>query len=124
MKPLILLGLVVLTLSACARVQNVANNLVPGQSGASRSKVEINDRRFRARATADRNDSRNFSVSVTPVSVDPEAALEAGRYQATRYCLLTFGGSDTEWRIGPDTPLEGLGVQNDTVVLEGRCTQR
>ncbi len=65
-----------------------------------------------------------LGAPVSPVAVDPDGAREAGRYQATRYCLLTYGGSDKEWTIGPDLPIEELPVDGDTLTLQGRCTQR
>ena len=124
MKKLIAAGIVLSLLASCGAARNVGGALGVGAANPNRTQVEINDRRFRAKTTADRSDPRAFTVTVSPVAVDPEAALAAGRYQATRYCLLTFGGSDTEWSKGPDSPLSELPLDGDSVLLSGRCTQR
>ena len=124
MTRLIVAGVILSMLASCGVARNVGGALGVGSASAKRTSVEINDRRYRARSSADREDRRKFSVTVSPATVDPEAALEAGRYQATRYCLLTFGGSDTDWIIGPDTPLSEIPLDGDTFTLSGRCTQR
>ena len=126
MNRVILAGLLMTMLASCGAIRNTAGALGvgSGSGNAKRTQVEVNDRRFRARATPDRDDARAFTVTVTPVAIDPDAALRTGRYQATRYCLLTFGGSDTEWINGPDTPLSDLPLDGDSVTLSGRCTQR
>ncbi len=124
MLRIFLLGILMLTLASCGLIRNTAGSLGVGRASASRAQVEINDTRFRARAHPEAEDKRSFAVTVSPVAVDPTAAMEAGRYQATRYCLLTYGGSDTDWTIGPDTPLSQLPVADDTATLRGRCTHR
>ena len=124
MMRIVILCLLAFSLTACARLQGGLGRIGLGKGSASRAQVEIEGTRFRARASADRADRREVTITVSPVAVDPEGAKEAGRYQATRYCLLTFGGSDTEWTIGPDQPIEELPVEGDTLTLQGRCTQR
>lgn len=124
MRNIIVLGLVAVTLAGCARIQGGLGALGVGQASAKRADVQISGVRFRARANADGADRRQFTVTVTPFAADPDGAREAGRYQATRYCLLTYGGSDTEWTAGPDLPAEALTVEGDTLLLQGRCTQR
>ena len=124
MTRLIILGLVALSLTACGRIQGGLGSLGLGKGASNRSDVEIDNTRFRARTSAERGDRRSFTVTVRPVAVNPEAALEVARYQATRYCLLTYGGSDTDWIIGPDTPPDQLPLDGDTATLSGRCTQR
>jgi len=124
MRIFILLALTLSVTASCARVQGGLGRLGIGQGAANRAQVEIEGTRFRARSNADSADKRAITVTVTPVAVNPAAALEAGRYEATKYCLLTYGGSDTEWTIGPDQPVDGLTVVDDTITLQGRCTQR
>lgn len=121
---LALIALLATSLSACGVARNVGSSIGLGQGASNRTTVEDDGVRYRAKTSADRDDRRNFSVTVTPVSADPEGALNAGEYQATRYCLLTFGGSDKEWTIGPDTPLDQLPVDGNTLTMQGRCTQR
>ena len=121
----ILLAVLLSALAGCSPIQNTFGGLFGGGAGAAkRASLEVGATRFRARATPDAEDKRNFAVSVSPLAVNPEGALEAARYQATRYCLLTYGGSDTEWVAGPDTPLSQLPIDGDQVTLRGRCTHR
>ena len=123
MRIFVLIALV-LTLTACSRVQGGLGRLGVGSGAAKRTQVEIDGTRFKARANTSSGDKRLIDITVTPVAVNPDAAREAGRYEATKYCLLTFGGSDTEWIIGPDLPIDELPVDGDTLTLQGRCTQR
>lgn len=64
-----------------------------------------------------------FSVAVRPVSASLAGAREAGRYEATAYCVNTYGSSQIDWTAGPDAPEETLRVEDDTLVLQGRCPQ-
>ncbi len=123
MTRILVLFALILGLASCGLVRNTAGRLGVGGGSAKRASVEAEGVRFRARASASREDRRSVTVTVTPFAVNPEASLEAGRYQATRYCLLTYGGSDTEWIIGPDAARDQLPVSDDTVTLQGRCTQ-
>lgn len=113
-----------LSLASCGLVRNTAGRLGIGSGSARKANVEVDGTRYRARAIASKADRRDITVTVTPVATNPEAALDAARYQATRYCLLTYGGSDTVWTVGPDQSLAQLPVVNDSVTLQGRCTQR
>ena len=108
------------------RVRIPSGNAVGRLSGAAsgQSRVELEGTRFRARLERNRDDTRQVVISVTPVAVNPEGAQEAGRLEATKYCLKTFGSSDTAWEIGPDLPVEELEIVDDRIVLVGRCTQR
>ncbi len=123
MRIVVLLALI-LGLASCGLARNVGGRLGFGSGSATRAAVESEGIRFRARASANREDRRSFVVSASPFAANPEASVAAARYQATRYCLLTYGGSDAEWTIGPDTPVDQLPVTDDTVTLQGRCTQR
>lgn len=62
-----------------------------------------------------------FVVSVRPVSKSLKGAREAGRYEATVYCVNTYGSSDIIWTAGPDAPEGQLNIEKDTLTLQGRC---
>lgn len=62
-----------------------------------------------------------FTVAVKPVSRSLLGAREAGRYEATVYCINTFGSSDIIWTAGPDAPDEALTIDKDTLILQGKC---
>lgn len=62
-----------------------------------------------------------FVVTVRPVSKSLQGAREAGLYEATVYCINAFGSSDIIWTVGPEAPEENLGIDKDTLTLQGRC---
>ncbi len=62
-----------------------------------------------------------FVITVSPFSASAEGAREAGRYEATRYCIDLYGSSDVIWQAGPDAEPEALEVSNDTLTLRGAC---
>lgn len=62
-----------------------------------------------------------FVVTVKPVSKSLQGAREAGRYEATVYCVNTYGSSDIIWAAGPDAPEGQLNIDKDTLTLQGRC---
>lgn len=60
-----------------------------------------------------------FTVQVAGASQSITGAREAGRYEATRYCIENYGTSDIIWAIGPDSP--GQVLADDTLTLKGTC---
>lgn len=87
--------------------------------------VEFDGLRFKAKADDVSEDKRDFTITVQNVSRNIPAALEAGNFEAVKYCLGLFGGSDAEWTTGPDQDPETVSVsENDTLTLSGRCTKR
>ena len=110
MRKFLVFGLAAVSLAACDTTRH--------------ARVDIDEVRFRVKVHADEDDKRDFLVTVTPAAAPRDSVLDAARYGATKYCLLNFGGSDTEWRIGPDTPWNELAVDGNMLTLAGRCTQR
>ncbi len=108
----LLVGLTVI--SGCS----TARNLVSGDP-----EVSFEGIRHKANLSPDTSRGRDFVVTVSPFAVNPGAALEAGRYEATKYCLKQYGGSDASWTVGPDDDPAGFRPVNDTITLDGRCTQ-
>lgn len=124
MTRIAVLLVLIASLGACGSVSNGLSRLNPFSGGKARNQqLEIDGVRFRARARGDSADKRDITITVRPVAVNPVGAVEAGVYEATKYCLLTYGGSDTEWTIGPDTPLSQIPLEDDTFTMRGRCTQ-
>ena len=78
------------------------------------------------RASAKKIDKRrlDFEVTIRPVSASLEGAREAGRYEATRYCIGNFGTSSVEWTEGPDAEDGTFRVSNDRLTLRGTCAPR
>ncbi len=117
------LVMVVLGVSSCGLFRGGKETVEIRNDSGPATSAEV--RRVRVRASLSKGeDRRDFTVNVTPFQAIQEQALESGRYKATVYCLITYGGSDITWILGPDRPVEEMSVQNDTVTLTGRCTQR
>lgn len=76
---------------------------------------------FRAKLATVDGDRAQIAVTVKPVSASLAGALEAGRYEATRHCVLNFGSSVIDWTIGPDQELETYVIEADTLRLRGAC---
>ncbi len=101
-----------LALAGCAG--GVRNALKP-----SGSRALFDGKYYPARLTRDRDDRAAFSVTVSRVAQGTDGAREAGRYEATKYCIAQYGNSDATWTIGPDT--ETLTARDDQITFTGRC---
>ena len=62
-----------------------------------------------------------FQVAVSPASKSIGGAREAGRYEATRYCIKNFGTSNVEWVQGPNTMDGTYAIENNKLILRGTC---
>lgn len=84
--------------------------------------VAFDGQYFRAKVSKVDKQRDQFTVTVGPASASLDGAKEAGRYEATRYCIAQYGTSDKEWVVGPDSPNEALKIEGDKLVLRGACT--
>ncbi|MEC3860040.1 hypothetical protein VK792_01970 [Mesobacterium sp. TK19101] len=64
-----------------------------------------------------------FTVAIGPVSKGLTGAREAGRYEATKFCIGYIGTSDVDWQLGPDTPDDALQFDGDKLILRGTCVE-
>lgn len=62
-----------------------------------------------------------FTLTVKNASQSIDGAREAARYEATVYCVNTYGSSDITWVVGPDTPPENLRLVDDSLTFQGSC---
>jgi hypothetical protein len=76
---------------------------------------------FRASLDADKEDKRNFVVEVRDAGQSLTGAREAGRYEAVRHCVETFGNSRMTWELGPDAEDADLRIEDGNLILKGRC---
>jgi hypothetical protein len=69
-------------------------------------------------------DRRDYTVTVAtpegPATLDE--MRESARYQATKYCLKSFGASDAQWTIDAGTGDWAVARTDKGAVLTGRCT--
>ncbi|CUH66919.1 hypothetical protein TG4357_02717 [Thalassovita gelatinovora] len=77
---------------------------------------------FKSQLSADKDDPLSFTVTVAPVGLGLDPAREAGRYEATKYCVRNFGNSEVDWAAGPDADADKLTIIEDTLHLSGRCS--
>ena len=64
-----------------------------------------------------------ITVTVKNVAQSPEGALAAGRYAAVAYCVGTYGSSDIDWAVGPDTDPGQIRIVDNTMTFRGTCPQ-
>lgn len=75
----------------------------------------------KAEAVDRKGDRTLFRVTVPDVAVSLENAVQAGAYQATRYCIENYGSSRIAWEIGPETEPQNLPIDKGKLMLRGRC---
>jgi hypothetical protein len=85
------------------------------------NKVAFEGHYFSARLSRDKDNHRAFAVQVSPVSLSLSGAREAGRYEATKYCIENYGSSAVAWTVGPDSPDASIPVQDDSASFSGAC---
>ena len=64
-------------------------------------------------------DDRSFSLVVRRANRSLSGASEAGRYEATKFCIKNFGTSDIAWVLSPDD--NNVGLNGKVLELSGRC---
>lgn len=118
-RSLVTLGLI-LTLGACG----AADRLRPGSYGkALRSeRTTFEGIYFRAKLKHTSEDRRNFAVTVPDAARSINGAYQAADFEAVKYCLGLFGGSDHSLDATPeDAPqLDAKG----SWTISGMCTVR
>lgn len=104
-------------------------------AGLALSGCGVRERIFGTSGTADRalpyraslskgEDRRDITVRVRAERATVAQVRESVRFQATRYCLATFGGSDTRWTLDPRTGDWAFTRDGDQMVFTGRCVAR
>ena len=75
--------------------------------------------RFRANLNTVKGNEFAFNVTVKNAEQNLKGAREAGRYEATKFCIERLSTSDIEWIKGPDS--EPLPLQDGNLKLLGKC---
>ena len=83
------------------------------------NKVSFEGYYFPYKLVRDKVDDRSFDLTVRRASRSLSGAKEAGRYEATRFCIKMFGTSDIKWVLGPDD--ENISLTGRTLKLSGQC---
>lgn len=92
-----------------------------GCENARKDRLSFDGQYFRSKASKVDGDRREVQVSVRPASASIEGAQEAGRYEATKYCVENYGNSVVDWVVGPDDDPASYVLDGDTLVLRGAC---
>lgn len=61
---------------------------------------------------------KEFTVGVWDVDQSLTGAIEAGKYEATRYCIKNYGTSRVKWVSGPPENVEAPSL-NDVRLVDG-----
>lgn len=94
-----------------------------GSGGGFSEDITFDGQSYRTKLSTERGSRDEFIVTARPVSASLEGAREAARYEATSYCVNTYGSSAIRWTVGPDSPDEVLPISEDTLTLQGTCPQ-
>lgn len=70
------------------------------------------------------DDRRDFSVAVANRGAGLSEVRESVRFEATKYCLLNYGGSEADWTIDPATKDWAFAQDGDRLVFTARCSAR
>lgn len=105
-RPMIVGLCAALALSAC------------GQAG---ERVRFDGKYYGAKLSKVGDRREDFVVAVQDPSQGINGAREAGRFEATTYCVKTFGDSDIAWRAGYDPDAGAAVIDGGSLILRGSC---
>ena len=83
------------------------------------NKVSFDGYYFSSKLSRSKLDDRSFDLTVKRANRSLSGAREAGRYEATRFCIKNFGTSDIKWVLGPDD--QSIGLTGKVLKLSGQC---
>ena len=101
-------------------VLSLAAVMALASCGERSERVFFNGMYFPAKSAKASDDRKTFTVTVRRVEQGLAEAREAGRYEATKYCINNFGTSQIAWTQGPDAD-DAVLVSDGTLTLTGRC---
>lgn len=111
MLRLVVISALILSTAACGRLG------LGNPAKRAESSVELP---FRAKLS--KAEERAFTVAVTHEGNGLDEVRESVRFEATKYCLLTFGGSDADWTIDPATEDWAFTQDGAQLIFAGECT--
>ena len=83
------------------------------------NKVSFDGYSFSSKLSRNKLDDRSFDLTVRRANRSLSGAREAGRYEATRFCIKNYGTSDIKWVLGPDD--QSIGLTGKVLKLSGQC---
>ena len=91
--------------------------------GASKDDPEFGGMQFRGTAKPVGSDRANFVATVSNAARSPYAAVDAGLYEGTKYCINYLGTSDIAWAVDPEALRAHPRLSGKDLVLRGRCVE-
>ena len=83
------------------------------------NKVSFDGYYFSSKLSRSKLDDRSFDLTVSRANRSLSGAREAGRYEATKFCIKNYGTSDIKWVLGPDD--QTIGLTGKVLKLSGQC---
>ena len=83
------------------------------------NKVSFDGYYFSSKLSRSKLDDRSFDLTVRRANRSLLGAREAGRYEATKFCIKNYGTSDIKWVLGPDD--QTIGLTGKVLKLSGQC---
>ena len=83
------------------------------------NKITFDGYYFSSKLSRSKLDDRSFDLTIKRANRSLLGAREAGRYEATRFCVKNFGTSDIKWVLGPDD--QSIGLTGKVLKLSGKC---
>ena len=83
------------------------------------NKIAFDGHYFSSKLSRSKLDDRSFDLTVRRANRSLSGAREAGRYEATRFCIKNYGTSDIKWFLGPDD--QSIGLTGKVLKLSGQC---
>ena len=99
---------------SCLMLLSCSNPLDPEEN-----KIAFDGYYFSSKLSRSKLDDRSFDLTVRRANRSLPGAREAGRYEATRFCIKNFGTSDIKWVMGPDD--QSIGLTGKVLKLSGQC---
>tara|TARA_R110002049_G_scaffold23545_2_gene83280 strand:+ start:93392 stop:93718 length:327 start_codon:yes stop_codon:yes gene_type:complete len=91
--------------------------------GNKSDRIAFDGKYFRVKVSKVDRQLDVFQVTVKDAAQSIDGARAAARYEATKYCVGTYGSSDIVWSVGPDTPPEQLRLVDGALTFHGTCPQ-
>ena len=83
------------------------------------NKVSFDGYYFSSKLSRSKLDGRSFDLTIRRANRSLSGAREAGRYEATRFCIKNYGTSDIKWVLDPDD--QSIGLTGKVLKLSGQC---
>ncbi|WP_371036671.1 MULTISPECIES: hypothetical protein [unclassified Rhodosalinus] len=89
--------------------------------GQGQSRVAFDGNIYPASVSTIGGEREKFTISVRNAGQGLAGAREAGRYEATVYCIRNYGSSAVRWTLSPDAEASALRIENGALLLQGEC---